>query len=55
MKNLKISFAFLFSAFLVACSTPTVSSDDFDEIERISSDSEKKIVSSCLCVINKIR
>lgn len=31
MKNLKISFAFLFSAFLVACSTPTVSSDDSDE------------------------
>ena len=31
MRNLKISFAFLFSAFLVACSTPTVSSDDSDE------------------------
>ena len=31
MKNLKISFAFLFSVFLVACSTPTVSSDDSDE------------------------
>jgi hypothetical protein len=28
MKTLKISFAFLFSAFLVACSTSTVSSDD---------------------------
>jgi hypothetical protein len=46
MKNLKISFAFLFSAFLVACSTPTVSSDDSDEIERISSDSEKTTSSS---------
>lgn len=31
MKKLKLSFAFLFSAFLVACSTPTVSSDDSDE------------------------
>ena len=31
MKNLKISFAFLFSAFLAACSTSTVSSDDSDE------------------------
>lgn len=31
MKNLKISFTFLFSAFLAACSTPTVSSDDSDE------------------------
>ncbi|MBR6125320.1 hypothetical protein IKQ19_17305 [Candidatus Saccharibacteria bacterium] len=46
MKNLKISFAFLFSAFLVACSTPTVSSDDSDEIERISSNSEKATSSS---------
>ena len=46
MRNLKISFAFLFSAFLVACSTPTVSSDDSDEIERISSDSEKTTSSS---------
>ncbi len=46
MKNLKISFAFLFSVFLVACSTPTVSSDDSDEIERISSDTEKTTSSS---------
>ena len=46
MKNLKISFAFLFFVFLVACSTPTVSSDDSDEIERISSDSEKTTSSS---------
>lgn len=46
MKTLKISFALLFSAFLVACSTPTVSSDDSDEIERISSDSEKTTSSS---------
>ncbi len=46
MKNLKISFAFLFSVFLVACSTPTVSSDDSDEIERISSNSEKATSSS---------
>ena len=46
MKNLKISFAFLFSVFLVACSTPTVSSDDSDEIERISSNSEKTTSSS---------
>ena len=48
MKNLKISFAFLFSVFLVACSTPTVSSDDSDEIERISSDSEKTTSSSSI-------
>ena len=46
MRNLKISFAFLFSAFLIACSTPTVSSDDSDEIERISSDTEKTTSSS---------
>ena len=31
MKNLKISFAFLFSVFLVACSTPTVSDDKSEE------------------------
>ena len=31
MKTLKISLAFLFSAFLAACSTSTVSSDDSDE------------------------
>jgi hypothetical protein len=31
MIPLSFSFAFLFSAFLVACSTPTVSSDDSDE------------------------
>ena len=43
MKKLKLSFAFLFSAFLVACSTPTVSSDDSDEQ---SSSSEKQSSSS---------
>ena len=43
MKNLKISFAFLFSAFLVACSTPTISSDDSDEK---SSSSEEQSSSS---------
>ena len=31
MKTLKLSIAFLFSAFLAACSTSTVSSDDSDE------------------------
>ena len=31
MKTLMYSVAFLFCAFLVACSTPTVSSDDSDE------------------------
>ena len=31
MKTSFFSFAFLFSAFLVACSTPTVSSDNSDE------------------------
>ena len=46
MKTSFFSFAFLFSAFLVACSTPTVSSDDSDEIERISSDTEKTTSSS---------
>ena len=43
MKTLKISFAFLFSVFLVACSTPTVSSDDSDEK---SSSSEEQSSSS---------
>jgi hypothetical protein len=33
----KISLALLFVAFFVACSTPTVSSDDIDEIELTSS------------------
>ena len=37
MKTLKISLAFLFAAFLVACSTPTVSDDESDEIELTSS------------------
>ena len=46
MKTLSLSIALLFSVFLVACSTPTVSSDDSDEIERISSDSEKTTSSS---------
>lgn len=31
LKNIPCFFVFLFSAFLVACSTPTVSSDDSDE------------------------
>ena len=48
MKTLKLSIAFLFSAFLAACSTPTVSSDDSDEIERISSVSEKTTSSSSI-------
>ena len=46
LKNIPCFFVFLFSAFLVACSTPTVSSDDSDEIERISSVSEKTTSSS---------
>ena len=52
MKNKTISFnsLFLFSVFLVACSTPTVSSDDSDEIERISSDSEKTTSSSSVAI-----
>ena len=37
MKTLKISFAFLFAAFLVACSTPTISDDESDEVELTSS------------------
>jgi Guanyl-specific ribonuclease Sa len=37
MKTLKISLAFLFTAFLVACSTPTVSDDESDEVELTSS------------------
>ncbi|MDY6387986.1 MAG: ribonuclease domain-containing protein [Fibrobacter sp.] len=48
LKNIPCFFVFLFSAFLVACSTPTVSSDDSDEIERISSDSEKTTSSSSI-------
>ena len=31
MKSFSLPFAFLFSAFIVACSTPTVSSDNSDE------------------------
>lgn len=50
MKKLKPFLAFLFSAFLVACSTPTISSDDSDEIELTSSSksssSSKKETSS---------
>lgn len=54
MKNKTISFnslVFLFSAFLVACSTPTVSSDEPDEIEltsssKSSSSSYKEVSSS---------
>lgn len=48
LKNIPYFFVFLFSVFLVACSTPTVSSDDSDEIERISSDSEKATSSSSI-------
>ena len=50
MKTLMYSVVFLFSAFLVACSTPTVSSDDSDEIERISSDSESTFSSSSVAI-----
>ena len=51
MKTLKISLAFLFAAFFVACSTPTVSDDESDEIEltpssNSSSSSEKEKSSS---------
>ncbi len=46
LKNIPCFFVFLFSVFLVACYTPTVSSDDSDEIERISSDTEKTTSSS---------
>ena len=42
MKTLKISFAFLFSALLVACSTPTVSDDESEEIEQTSSSDVSK-------------
>ena len=42
MKTLKISFAFLFAAFLVACSTPTVSDDESEEIEQTSSSDVSK-------------
>jgi len=42
MKTLKISLAFLFAAFLVACSTPTVSDDESEEIERTSSSDVSK-------------
>ena len=45
MKTLKISLAFLFAAFLVACSTPTVSDDESEEIEQTSSsDISKKSI-----------
>lgn len=37
MKTLKIFLAFLFAAFLVACSTPTISDDESDEVELTSS------------------
>ena len=42
MKTLKISFAFLFVAFVVACSTPTVSDDESEEIEQTSSSDVSK-------------
>lgn len=42
MKTLKISLAFLFAAFLVACSTPTVSDDESEEIEQTSSSDVSK-------------
>ena len=42
MKTLKISFAFLFVAFFVACSTPTVSDDESEEIEQTSSSDVSK-------------
>lgn len=51
MKTLKITLAFLFAAFFVACSTLTVSDDESDEIEltpssNSSSSSEKEKSSS---------
>ena len=46
MKNLKISFAFLFSVFLVACSTPTISSDDSEEWVRPVKNPSSSSVSS---------
>lgn len=36
MKTLSLSIALLFSAFLVACSTPTISSDDSEEWVRFT-------------------
>ena len=46
MKKLKLSFAFLFSAFLVACSTPTISSDDSEEWVRPVKNPSSSSVSS---------
>ena len=46
MKTLKISLAFLFAAFLVACSTPTVSDDESSSSKQIETSSSEKIESS---------
>ena len=49
MKNLKISFALLLSAFFVACSSPTIPNNDSSETElssSSSSSSEKSLSSS---------
>ncbi|MEE3340480.1 MAG: ribonuclease domain-containing protein [Hallerella sp.] len=42
MKNLKISFALLLSAFFVACSSPTIPNNDSNETELSSSSSRGK-------------
>ena len=42
MKNLKISFALLLSAFFVACSSPTIPNNDSSETELSSSGSRGK-------------
>lgn len=42
MKNLKISFALLLSAFFVACSSPTIPNNDSSETELSSSSSRGK-------------
>ena len=46
MKLLPISFAFHFSVFLMACSTPTVSSDETDE----KSSSSEELSSSSIAI-----
>ena len=46
MKTLSLSIALLFSAFLVACSTPTISSDDSEEWVRPVKNPSSSSVSS---------
>ena len=48
MKNLKISFALLLSAFFVACSSPTIPNNDSSETELSSSSSRGKSSNSGL-------